>query len=101
MWGPSVATTHIVDKLAAALDAVGKHGEATFWRGVLVSGGDGIVWLARGNDVGGPRGNGGSNGVSIWGLTIARVPFSILESHFYGTIHRECFQSPRLGYASH
>ena len=43
VWGPSVATTHVVDKLVAALDAVGRHGEAVFWRGVLVSGGDGVV----------------------------------------------------------
>ena len=43
VWGPSVPTTHVVDKLVAALDKVGKHGEAMFWRGVLGSGGDGIV----------------------------------------------------------
>ena len=43
VWGPSVATTHVVDKLVAALEAVGRTGEAVFWRGVLVSGGDGIA----------------------------------------------------------
>ena len=43
VWGPSVATTHVVDKLVAALDEAGKYDDAMFWRGVLVSGGDGVA----------------------------------------------------------